>query len=370
MQAFNDYVYNQGQSMVLNAYLLLSESDNNDPGLTVGLNILEGAFWAIGSEFGPVGNFAASFLSGMVSYWATSTPPSLNSSFASLLLRLQATSLETDQQLAGYYQNVAGNWNVSFTYNGKTCVLSDLATVQFPAETNQLFEQMAAASLFALDQSTWLYVLTQNFQITAWIPSTPDLEPGSQNSPPISSTQSFYAVHPAYYHTWVWQSGSGCGSQSGWLISEFSLGGSPGMFSDAAISNDAANYLFIDSTPGVVINANGLYNREQVFTNLGIAQHDYYVNTGGAGTSLSAGYLRAMKEKKTLTSLIESEGREKVQARVIEHAQANPAFAHELKMRPRQALEDFLGVKIAELISLSVIVENPRSFGVVIPYKP
>src|SRR3954452_6569834 len=41
MQAFNDYVYNQGQSRVLNAYLLLSEQDSSDPGLTIGLNILQ-----------------------------------------------------------------------------------------------------------------------------------------------------------------------------------------------------------------------------------------------------------------------------------------------------------------------------------------
>ena len=75
MQALNDYVYNQGQSRVLNAYLLLSEQDNSDPGLTIGLNIFEGLFWAVGSELGPIGNFLASFLSGMVSWWAKSARP-------------------------------------------------------------------------------------------------------------------------------------------------------------------------------------------------------------------------------------------------------------------------------------------------------
>src|ERR671910_139229 len=78
MQAFNDYVYNHGQSRVLNSYLLLSEQDDSDPGLTIGLNVLEGVFWAVGGSLGPVGNFLASFLSGMVSWWATSTPPNLN----------------------------------------------------------------------------------------------------------------------------------------------------------------------------------------------------------------------------------------------------------------------------------------------------
>jgi hypothetical protein len=133
MQALNDYIYNQGNSRVTNAYLLLSEQDSSDPGLTVGLNILEGVFWAVGSELGPIGNFLASFLSGMVSWWASNTPPSLNTTFASLLIRLQQTSLAVDTQLATYYQNVAANWDVQFTYNGQTQTLANLANITVPA---------------------------------------------------------------------------------------------------------------------------------------------------------------------------------------------------------------------------------------------
>ena len=68
MQDFNDYVYNQGgNSRILNAYLLLSEQDDHDPGLAIGLNVLEGAFKAFGGMMGPVGVFASNFLSGMLS---------------------------------------------------------------------------------------------------------------------------------------------------------------------------------------------------------------------------------------------------------------------------------------------------------------
>src|SRR5581483_5961214 len=119
----------------------------------IGLNILEGAFWAVGSELGPIGNFLASFLSGMVSWWATNTPPNLNTTFANLLSRLSATSLQVDSQLATYYSDVAGNWNVQFTYNGQTQTLSNLATFNVPAETDPQFEQLAAAALFVLYQS-------------------------------------------------------------------------------------------------------------------------------------------------------------------------------------------------------------------------
>jgi len=120
MQALNGYVYDHGLVKIQNAYLLLSEVDNVDPGAVVAINVIEGAFWAFGSLGGPIGNFAASFLSGMVSYWATNTPPSLNGQFASYFTRFDATTRQVDTQLATYYGDVAANWNTQFSYNGKT----------------------------------------------------------------------------------------------------------------------------------------------------------------------------------------------------------------------------------------------------------
>jgi hypothetical protein len=370
MQAFNDYVYNQGQSKVLNAYLLMSEHDDSDPGLIIGLNVLEGAFWAIGGSLGPIGNFAASFLSGMVSWWATSTPPSLNTTFASLLSRLQATSLAVDKQLAQYYQNVAANWNTQFTYNGKTTTLADLATITFPAETDPQFETLAATALFALDQTVWKTVMVANFVITHWEPDT--VMQGKESEPPVSWDEMFIGKNPAYYNTWSWHNKSGCGDTSGWNTQEYNIGTGAGPFSDGSMSNDACKYLFIDSADGVVINANGLYSRATVFTGLGIQQKTYYVPSGGGGAvgaSLSTGYLQAMKAGNTLGKLVEKEGRDSIQQRVIEKAQNDPVFARDIAMRTRQTLEDFLGVKIPEVVSVSVIVENPRTFGIVVPQK-
>jgi hypothetical protein len=373
MQALNDYVYNQGQSRVLNAYLLLSEQDNSDPGLVIGLNILEGAFWAVGSELGPIGNFLASFLSGMVSWWASNTPPSLNSTFASLLLRLQATSLAVDQQLATYYQNVAANWNVQFTYNGQTQTLSNLANITIPAETDPTFETLAAAALFALDQQIWKTVMLANFVITLWeMSSGPDIMPGSQNDPPVSWDEGFIAANPAYYDTWTWHNSSGCGDTSGWDINEYNIGTGAGVFHDGSMSNDACAYLFIDSADGVVINPNGLFPRATVFNNLGIRQTTYTVATGGGGEvadKLSVSYLRAMKEGQTLGLLIQREGREAVEKRIIEKAQQDSVFATDLAYRPRQTVEKFLGIRIPEVVSVNVVVETPRTFALVVPMR-
>jgi hypothetical protein len=372
MQALNDYVYNQGgSSRIMNAYLLLSESDNSDPGLVIGLNVLEGAFWAIGGSLGPIGNFAASFLSGMLAWWAQAdtTPPSLNQTFASMLIRVQQTSLAVDAQLAQYYQDVPGNWNTSFTYNGQTTTLADLATIQFPAETDPTFEQLAAKAIFALDQQVWTTVLKANFVITLWeMSSGPTIFPGKESDPPISWDEAFIAKNPAYYNTWTWHSAHGCGDTSGWEINEYNVGTGAGVFSDGSMSHDACNYLFIDSYDGVVINANGLFPRATVFNNLGIRQTTYYVSSGSSpGPELSAGYMEAMAANRTLGELVARQGRESIQSAIIAKAHSDPVFARDVVARTRPTLEEFLGVKIPETISLTVIAENAGTFALVIP---
>ena len=367
MQSFNDYVYNQGQSRVNNAYLLLSEQDS-DPGLTVGLNILEGAFWAIGSELGPAGNFFASFLSGMVSWWASDTPPSLNETFASLDLRLQETSRQVDLQLATYYTYIDSNWMTSFTYNGTTGRVCDLTSETFPAETDPLFETLAQAALFALDQAVWTYVLKAQFVITQWTPSI-NLG-GDENVPPYVWDENMISINPAYYNTWTWHNKSGCGDQSGWLITEYNLGSGAAGFSDGSLNSASCQYLFIDSVDGYVINPNGLFNRATVFNQLNIRTTTHDVPSGGGGRvaeKVSMGYLRAAATGQTIGQLIQRLGRDAVERQIIERAHQDQVFASDLALRPRQTLERFLDVRIPEVVSVSVIVESPSVFGLVVP---
>jgi len=143
------------------------------------------------------------------------------------------------------------------------------------------------------------------------------------------------------------------------------------VFSDGSLNTPSCNYLFIDSADGVTINVNGLFPRKTVFTGLGIKQTTYYVNTGSPslGGPLSFAYKRAMVAGQTLTKLIERKGREAVQQAIIERAHEDAVFARDVVARPRETLEKFLGVKIAETISLSVVAEDAGKFMIVIPQK-
>jgi hypothetical protein len=365
MQAFNDYMYTNGLARVANAYDLLTETDENNPGLTVILNVIEGGFWAAGSELGPAGNFFASFLSGMLSYWATDTPPSLTGQFVNFRTCFQETHIQVDKQLATYFQDVPKYWNTSFAYNGKTAALSDLATSSFPAETDPRFETMAEASIVAFDRALWTNMLTSKFVISYWRGT--GIVAGNRNTPP-EWIAPFYKNNPAYYITWWWHEKNGCGDTTGWMLAEKSVGSHASAFRDGALNADACAYLFQDSLPGTIINPKALFTREQVFAmNLPVEIATHSTPLAATVRANSVAYLRAMKEGKTLGILVATEGRAAVEKRVLAHADADPVFRHNLSMRPRQTLEQFLGVQIPELVSLNVVVEDSRTFGLVIP---
>ena len=371
MQKLNDYVYNHGLAPFSNAYALLTEKDSTDPGLAIGLNLLESAFRGIGAIGGPPGAFISSFLNGLLSWWESSAtaPPTLNGTFGQLVMRFEATSVAVDSQLATYYKDVAANWDVQFTYNGHTETFSNLANITVPVETDPAFEILAKAGVIGVDQQLWTLLLQAKYQITYWDVGGPGgLLPGTKDQPPIDFEKGFIAAYPAYRHTWTWHDSDGCGDHDGWYIKEYNLGSGASLFSDGSLNGDACRYLFIDSCDGVVINAQGLFSRKTVFEWVGITQVDHRIPRKAAD-KLSVPYLRAMKQGKTLGLLIQCEGREQVEKRIVEKAQSDPVFAWNLTRRTRETLEKFLDVKIPDVVAVEVIVEYPRSFALVIPMK-
>ncbi|KST66360.1 hypothetical protein [Mastigocoleus testarum] len=387
MQELNDYVHNYGQDKITNAYLLLSEHDKSDPGLKIVLSIMKGAFGKIGSSIaGPVGSIVGNFLAGLISSWYDKPPADIKGSFASYVNRFSKTCIAVDTQLAAYHANVVGNWEKSFTFEGSTTTLSELATIAFPDKTDPKFLDLAKAVLLGLDRNLWQQMLDTYKVITFWQddPMHPLVIKGDKSTPPTKWVQSFYAKNPAYYCIWGWHEGSGCTDYSGWIIKEYSLGTEAQLYKDNSLNIDACKYLFKDSTPGVVINPDGLFTREEVFNSLNIKEETYKLNSGSGylpnpssripaivdmatTPTLSKSYLRAHKEGKSLSKLIETEGREKVQQKIIAKAASDSVFAHNLSVRPYQTLEEFLGVKIPEVLDLKIVVEGGKTFGLVIP---
>lgn len=278
LQSMNDQIYNYGNAKILNAYALLTQQDNKDLGLQIGLNLLCGGFWAVGGEFGALGAIAANFMAGVVSGYAVSTPPSLNETFSNLISRFEQTSLQVDSDLAILYSDPVSNWDTVYTgtfsnpFGTYTAsgTLDELSTVDVPAETDPLYEQIVTKAVYGLDQVIWS-VLLPRFSVT-------ELDPPGElyNNPDIDAwAQSFYSAHPAYWCVWIYYPNSKKPKKNHYNITQHVIGSGVSTFSDGHLNNDACSYLFLDSTDGTIINPYGLFNRTFVFTGLNIPQKTY-----------------------------------------------------------------------------------------------
>jgi hypothetical protein len=279
---FNNELYIQGNTKIINAYLLLSLADNHDLGLTIGLNLLKGTFIALGVEGGIVGGIVANFLCGVVDGYAVSTPPSLNAQMSSLLTRFQATSEQLTVDLEMYYGNPAAYWNT--TFNGSvtnafgtysiSSTFSDLDTIDFPTETDSEFMQYLLTAQYALDQEVW-YTLLPNFVITQFNPSSDYPCKTSSEQEMESDAASFYAKHKSYWNNWVYHYSTNRKGEDNSYYTQWQndIGTGAGAFTDGALNNSACDYLFMDSYDNVIINPNGLFHRSFVFTTMSNIKH-------------------------------------------------------------------------------------------------
>lgn len=375
MQAFNDYLYNNGNAYIANAYLLLSETQT-DRGKSVCFAMMQSAFYECSEAvFGPVGGFAATTFCGIIDTWGSVSPPDMNSTFADLVTRFQAASRDMDEQLAVYHDDPATYWNTVFSYNGQSCTLGDLATVDFPKESDELFMQMMTPCERGLDQYVWKDILTNgDFQLNEWLPETcmpADFDFNAWGN-------GFYPVHPSYWGTCYYHQDTGdCGDSTYWGLTQWNLATGAGMFSDGAISDDAANYLFSDLSPGTSNsntshNGQGLYTRDEVFTSWGIKVHQIYSQYAPAPTGDTSGWLRYMRAKKegkpVLSDLHADIGINGIKDRLLLAVKADPSLRAGLKTHPRETMEQILGVVVPDFMVFDFVLEGPRRYGLVIPW--
>ena len=278
---FNDELYVQGQTKILNAYALLSISDDHDPALEIGLNILKSAFLGIGDIGGPIGVIISSFACGLLDSYTTSTPVSLNAQMSSMLMRFQKTSEQLDVDFEMYYSNPVAYWNNTFSGSVTnafgtypvSCNFSDLSTIKFPPKTEPDFMNYLLKAQYALDQQVW-YTLLPNFRITKFEPSV-QYPCKTFTEQEMNTNASFYNAHKSYWNNYIYvhatnRKGEDISYYDNW---ENSIGGDAGAFTDGHLNDSACNYMFIDSDDNVTINPDGLFHRTFVFTGMPGIKH-------------------------------------------------------------------------------------------------
>jgi hypothetical protein len=274
---FNNQLYYEGNTKILNAFYLLSIADTHDLGLEIGLNLLKGAFIGIGAEGGIIGAIVSNFLCGLVDSYTTSTPASLNEQMSSLLTRFQNTSEQVDMDLEMYYGDPRQYWNNSFngsvtnafgTYSVSS-KFSDLATINFPSKTDTEFMDYILLAQYALDQEVW-FTLLPNFEITQYNPSCDYPCKTNTEQQMESNAASFYVAHKSYWNNWVYHQSSNRKGEDNSYFTQWqnNIGTGASAFSDGHLNDSACDYLFIDSYDNMIINANGLFHRSFVFTSM------------------------------------------------------------------------------------------------------
>lgn len=259
-----------------NAYNLLNQQNNNDKGMQTAINFIGGCFWAIGGFFGPSGSIAANVLAGLVTTYATNTPPNLAGNFSNLSLRIENTINQINEDLANYYKDPVANWDKTFSgsfttpFETKTASgkLSDLANIDFPTQDNPEYYTMLNKCIFAFDQNIWATLL--NACVITFYDE--DRNPMCNLPYDTNETDNNWLPHnKAFYHTWQYFDEKDCyGNRSQYYIKhEYNLGYGASMFSTNSINDTACDYLFINYSSNIA-NANGLFQRDFVFTKLGI----------------------------------------------------------------------------------------------------
>lgn len=377
LQAFNDYLYNNGNAYIPNAYLLLNEPQK-DEGLAVCVNMMDAAFWAMAAvEGGPAGSAGAIVLCGIVSSWANggAPPTDMGQTYASLVSRFQAASRDVDGQLAVYYSDPASYWDTQFSYDGQICTLGDLANIDFPDESDPEFFTLMTPCEWALDQYIWKFILTNgDFIIAEWLPST-DM-PTTFDF--MSWQNSFYGAHPSYWATCVWhQDTGGCGDESCYYLTQYNLSTGTSAFSDGHISDDACNYLFADRGPGQTYSecTKGLFPREDVFTTWGLRVKQIWLSHAPAPSDKKLrdfcieGYVLAKKEGKSVLSDLQAEiGVEGIKGRLLDAVKKDPSLRASLCTHPRETMEEILEVIVPEFMQFNFVMEGPRRYGLVLPW--
>lgn len=284
LQKFNDIFYTYSISKCANAFLLLGKNDANDPGMQVGINLLCGAIIGMGGDYGILGCVIANYFCGLISQYSSIQPPALLTAFASYITRIQATTIQADHDMAIDYTNATTIWYVVKSGSFDTpwgertlgCCLGQLATVDIPAETDPLFDELIFKTLYAFDQTLWWTILRQNFQINEWLTNQPPEYLVSKYSQDWINNycKTLIIKNPAINSNWEIiqiRNFAGIGKKkSYYMVNESSLGSPPNKGNDQPISDGAAKYLFIDSIPGDIINNSGLFTREYIFNSAGI----------------------------------------------------------------------------------------------------
>jgi hypothetical protein len=269
----NEDLHSYGQDQIFEAFLRITGSTSNqfNPAKDALFSIMTGAFSAVGGEFGPMGRFLASFLSGMVKDMFSNGQGafSANTAFADYIEAFSTLHQNITDQLDVYRQDLTKCWDQSFEFNSQRGTISDLGKDTYPAKGDPAYDKLREKTLFGKDRELWLSILRKTCTVYdhSWVLEWPQQDPPFQKSMQdgLETVKGFFTSYAdqrkSVFPYKVWWSNT-VFEGTGWFIYWESLG--PNGYE---LSVDASKHLYIDYIEDIpdVINPKGLFKRKEIF---------------------------------------------------------------------------------------------------------
>lgn len=369
-----NHVHDYIQDIINEVYLKVSEDPSPDPGQSFVDNLLFGLITGgIGSIPFPGSKIIGSFLGGMFHSYVNNPPPSLKGAAASVWDRFDKSFLAANDELSTYYNNVAANWDKSFTDPlGNTVKISDLDKTDFPGKTDENYQKLTDAAVAAYKLGLTKKLLPLKWRI---IPDPRGVFIQSKNERADFDTESasFVKMHQAYHPTgWTTTGGYGC-PEKGYMFIEPFLGTGSVVFPGEA-PDDLCNWLFIDDGFGHTLNPDGLVKRHDVFWSWGLkgSLTGPVFGQGPGGDPVTVEEVEVTKADRTLIRKwhvhFGRNPRKDEEQKLIDKALADQSFLRDLIKEPKKTISKETGIEFPSYVNVEVIQERAEDYKMIVPF--
>ncbi|ROQ68875.1 putative ribosomally synthesized peptide [Streptomyces sp. 840.1] len=371
------------QDIIQDVYSHLSEDGSTDPGESFVANLIDDALWGIGGVDFKGNAFFSAAVANIFWGYVTETPPTLQGVMGGVWDRFYQSFLQAEHDLSVIHDDVAGNWSTTWTNpnTGETATAWTMASPELavPDKYSEAFQDMTDDAVAAYKVS-----LTKTLLPVRWFVLLADVsqfvESGDYTSPAdyIENMLSQSGdTFDAYYLTWQTDTDT-VYSQKGIDICENYLGTGPDdWYTAEKAPDDLSNWLFQDDGYGRITNPLGVATRHDVFCNWGLQNSlpTSAPNCGPFGSGAQTGHMQIAdidaerRKAQEWHKLFKHTDRQLIERRLIDRAQADPAFLRALVREPKETIEAFLGLPIPAGVEFEVVQERPGRFRMVLPLR-
>jgi hypothetical protein len=204
-------------------------------------------------------------------------PGGLSATFAKFQFGHEKMQFEIEQKLSSLvdptnnYKSLSDEWKDSISFNGRTYTIGDLATSRFPGLGNE-YNALQSAARTQFHKMLWNLAImkTCRYYENYHIFITLEKKDGTSAAVSKWAQESFYKNNPGVFIRYAYIGTNDPPGTNQFEIVYWNLG-----LGGYALAPEACKQLFMDDTPGHIINPGGLFNRRYVFEQFSTRKPDF-----------------------------------------------------------------------------------------------